>query len=248
MVKRFGISVAIVMMVASTAEQSTAQIGIVGEQGSTRSLNSQAVSLTTLDGTPGFISATTQRPFVTSWIPVVGGYGGAYAPVYGPAPLLPQYRPGPSVIQRRIAQLRQQGYSPGSNRSQRGEFAAVAKDTAQSASDFTSRSWTAWACSSTASATPTGGWRAFNRTRKTQAKAQSSQRESSFAPLRELLLSQAALSGMFALPLPSANLGNAFDRPAGRTLARCGKSRGKIACGLSRVLRNGGKLAALRPV
>jgi hypothetical protein len=139
MVKRFGISVAIVMMVASTAEQATAQIGIVGEQGSTRSLNSQAVSLTTLDGTPGFISATTQRPFVTSWIPVVGGYGGAFAPIYGPVPLLPQYRPGPSVIQRRIVQLRQQGYSPGSNRSQRGEFAAVAKDTAQSAIDFTSR-------------------------------------------------------------------------------------------------------------
>jgi hypothetical protein len=137
--KRFGIPVAVALMIASASEQSAAQIGIVAEQGSSRSLNSQAVSLTTLNGTPGFISATTQRPFVTGWIPVVGGYGGAYAPIYGPAPLLPQYRPGPSVIQRRIAQLRQQGLSPFSSRSLRRESADSATVAKPATNDFAAR-------------------------------------------------------------------------------------------------------------
>ncbi|MEX2142426.1 MAG: hypothetical protein WD894_24440 [Pirellulales bacterium] len=89
-----------------------AQLRISAAQGSTRSVNSQAVTLTGIDGAPGFISATTQRPFVTGLIPVVGDYGGAYAPVYGPLSLRPQYRPGPSVVQDRIARLRQEGLLP----------------------------------------------------------------------------------------------------------------------------------------
>ena len=34
----------------------------------------QSASLTTLDGVPGFISATVTRPFVIGFTPVVGGY------------------------------------------------------------------------------------------------------------------------------------------------------------------------------
>src|SRR5687768_8483149 len=92
MVKRFGIPIAMAAIIIASAGHAPAQIGIVAEQGSSRSLNSQAVSLTTLNGAPGFISATTQRPFVTGLIPVVGDYGGAYAPVFGPLTLVPQYQ------------------------------------------------------------------------------------------------------------------------------------------------------------
>jgi hypothetical protein len=81
------------------------------EQGSTRSLTTTSASVTTMNGAPGFISATTQRPFVLGLIPVVGDYGGAAAPIYGPAPLLPQYSPGPSVVRQRIAQMRHEGIS-----------------------------------------------------------------------------------------------------------------------------------------
>jgi hypothetical protein len=81
----------------------------VAEQGSTRSMSTTSATLTGISGVPGFISATTQRPFVVGLIPVVGDYGGAIAPVYGPAPLFPTYNPGPSVVQQRIAQMRQEG-------------------------------------------------------------------------------------------------------------------------------------------
>ena len=81
------------------------------EQGSMRSLTTTSASVTTMNGAPGFISATTQRPFVLGLVPVVGDFGGAAAPIYGPAPLLPQYSPGPSVVRQRIAQMRQEGIS-----------------------------------------------------------------------------------------------------------------------------------------
>ena len=139
MVERFGIPVAIGAMVIAAAGSAAAQIGIVAEQGSTRSLNSQAVSLTTLNGAPGFISATTQRPFVTGLIPVVGDYGGAYAPVYGPLTLMPQYLPGPSVIRQRIAQIQREGLPPKPSRAERRQIAEAARGTAQSANGFTSR-------------------------------------------------------------------------------------------------------------
>ena len=90
-----------------TALQANAQF----EQGSMRSLTTTSASVTTMNGAPGFISATTQRPFVLGLIPVVGDYGGAAAPIYGPGPLLPRYSPGPSVVQQRIAQMRQEGIS-----------------------------------------------------------------------------------------------------------------------------------------
>jgi hypothetical protein len=104
-----GITTAIVLAAAVPVE---AQLRISAAQGSTRSINSQSVTLTGMNGVPGFISATTQRPFVTGLIPVVGDYGGAYAPIYGPLSLRPQYQPGPSVVQDRIARLRQESLLP----------------------------------------------------------------------------------------------------------------------------------------
>ena len=100
----FGIALCVTSV---TALQASAQF----DQGSMRSLTSTSASVTTMNGAPGFISATTQRPFVLGLIPVVGDYGGAAAPIYGPAPLLPQYNSGPSVVQERIARMRQEGIS-----------------------------------------------------------------------------------------------------------------------------------------
>ena len=116
-----------------------AQFGIAAAQGSMQSLNGQSVSVTGIEGVPSFISATTQRPFVTSLVPVVGDYGGAYAPIYGPAPLLPQYRGGPSVIQRRFAQMRREGLPPPPSQRERREIAAAARGKTQLANDFSSR-------------------------------------------------------------------------------------------------------------
>jgi hypothetical protein len=104
------------------------------EQGSTRSLTTTSASVTTMNGAPGFISATTQRPFVLGLVPVVGDYGGAAAPVYGPAALMPHFTPGPSVVRQRIAQMRQEGLSfiPKPTSARRQSPPAVAADRKQS--------------------------------------------------------------------------------------------------------------------
>lgn len=57
--------------------------GLTAGQGDTRSNVSQSPSVTVMDGGTGFISDTSQRPFVTSVIPVVGGFGGAAQPQFG---------------------------------------------------------------------------------------------------------------------------------------------------------------------
>jgi hypothetical protein len=88
---------------------------LAAQQGSDRSTSMTAPSLTLTNGAPGFIAATTQRPFVTSFIPVVNGFGAGLAPVlpvYGPASLMPQYFPGQSALQERIERLRQEGFRP----------------------------------------------------------------------------------------------------------------------------------------
>ncbi|MDX1961614.1 MAG: hypothetical protein SFX18_00585 [Pirellulales bacterium] len=55
-----------------------AGFNVFAGQGSSRSNVSQTPMITTLNGYPGYFSATTQRPFVTSVIPVVGGYGSGF--------------------------------------------------------------------------------------------------------------------------------------------------------------------------
>ncbi len=74
-------------------------------QGSSRNLSATAGSLTVTNGVPGFFAATTQRPFVTGLIPVVGDYGGL-APVFGPAALIQPPTNRTSVVRERINRLK----------------------------------------------------------------------------------------------------------------------------------------------
>jgi hypothetical protein len=63
--------------------------GFTASQGSSRSLGSQSGSVTLMDGGTGFVSDASLRPFVTSVIPVVGGFAAGAQPQYsfpGPAP------------------------------------------------------------------------------------------------------------------------------------------------------------------
>jgi hypothetical protein len=81
-------------------------IGISAAQSSDRTMTMAAPSITVTNGVPGFFADVTQRPFVTGLIPVVGGYGGAVMPVYGPGAMMPAYTPGPSVLRGRLARLK----------------------------------------------------------------------------------------------------------------------------------------------
>ena len=79
---------------------------LAAAQGSSRNLSSTAGSLTVTNGVPGFFAATTQRPFVTGLIPVVGDYGGGIAPVFGPAALMPIAINRTGVVRERINRLK----------------------------------------------------------------------------------------------------------------------------------------------
>ncbi len=59
-----------------------ASFGFNASQGNTRSMTSQSPSVTVQNGFPGFFSDTSQRPFVTSIVPVVGGFAGGAQPLY----------------------------------------------------------------------------------------------------------------------------------------------------------------------
>jgi hypothetical protein len=72
-------------------------------------------------------------------IPVVGDYGGAIAPIYGPAPLFPTYTPGPSVVRQRIAQMRQEGISLTPSRSGSRPSAPRTSPVERKPQDFQSR-------------------------------------------------------------------------------------------------------------
>ena len=60
-------------------------LGFNFAQGSTQSISSTTPSVTTMDGSPGSISSTVIRPFVTGFTPIVGDYRGAVAPLRGAA-------------------------------------------------------------------------------------------------------------------------------------------------------------------
>ncbi len=80
--------------------------GLTAGQGSSRSNVAQSPSITLTDGTTGFISDTSQRPFVTSVIPVVGGFAGAAQPIYGlPAPAPPVGSFGTSTLAEKLSRL-----------------------------------------------------------------------------------------------------------------------------------------------
>jgi hypothetical protein len=73
-----------------------------GSQGNNRSMVTQSPVITLTNGAQGTISDTSQVPFVTGTIPVVGGFGAAGVPsIYAPAVM-----PRRSVVQDRIERLR----------------------------------------------------------------------------------------------------------------------------------------------
>lgn len=80
---------------------------IVADQGSNRSISSVTPSLTVMNGQTGAIFAGTIRPFVIGFTPVVAGIGGAEFSDFGPMPI--STAPGPSMLEQRLAGLRETG-------------------------------------------------------------------------------------------------------------------------------------------
>jgi hypothetical protein len=81
-------------------------LGISASQGSSGILVAQAISVTVMDGETGSASFGSLRPFVTSIVPVVGGFG-AGAP-FGLPIVAPPVGPfGTSVLAERLSRLGQ---------------------------------------------------------------------------------------------------------------------------------------------
>lgn len=74
--------------------------GLSLNRGSSSSFGSTSASVTALDGYPGSISSQIYRPFVTGFIPVVGGNGVAALPIVGNLP------PVDSTGQQELAGIR----------------------------------------------------------------------------------------------------------------------------------------------
>src|SRR5262245_43569065 len=92
---------------------------IVAGQGSSRSISSVSPSVTVMNGGQGFIADVTQQPFVIGVVPVVGGgFAGAVGGTFGPigAPIITQ---GPTVLDERLARLRDAGRLSASGSSSR---------------------------------------------------------------------------------------------------------------------------------
>jgi len=66
-------------------------------QGSRRSFVSHVPSVTVTDGVPGFVAVGTVRPFVISYVPVVGGFP-AIPAVFLPEPPMPMLPPSSSGV------------------------------------------------------------------------------------------------------------------------------------------------------
>jgi hypothetical protein len=80
--------------------------GISASQGSSSSLSGQAAGVTVMDGGTGFIAAGSLRPFVTSVVPVVGGFAGGAAPQFSfPNPAPPAAAFGSSALAERLQRL-----------------------------------------------------------------------------------------------------------------------------------------------
>jgi hypothetical protein len=78
--------------------------GITASQGSSDFVGSQSADVTVMDGGTGSISFGSLRPFVTSFVPVVGGFGGG--PQFGlpgPAPAVAPF--GTSALGERLSRL-----------------------------------------------------------------------------------------------------------------------------------------------
>ncbi len=66
-------------------------------QGSQRSLVTHTPSITVTDGVPGYVAVGTVRPFVVSYVPVVGGFP-ALPAVFLPGPAMPIMPPSSSGV------------------------------------------------------------------------------------------------------------------------------------------------------
>ena len=93
-----------------------AGFGITAGQGSTSGISSTTASVTSLNGHPGMISETTQRPFVISVVPVVGGFMPGIIGFDQPGGAMPGVVTQPpeftSVLQEKLSRL-QSGESSG---------------------------------------------------------------------------------------------------------------------------------------
>lgn len=77
-------------------------LGISAAQGSSTSSSTTAGSVVVSNGVPGQFFSGQIRPFVTSVVPVVGGYSSASAPWYSPGPAI-------HPLQQKLAQLEEEG-------------------------------------------------------------------------------------------------------------------------------------------
>ncbi len=88
-----------------------AQFNFGAGQGSSTGFSSVSPSVTSIDGTTGYIANVTQIPFVIGLVPVVGGVGGGVggglngvAGQFGPS-AIPPIAQSPSLLDERLARL-----------------------------------------------------------------------------------------------------------------------------------------------
>ncbi len=96
---------------------------LAGAQGYRQSFTSQTPSVTLMNGQTGWISDSSQSPFVIGYIPVVGGIPMVPAPylpqTYPGSPMAPMFQPatqGNHRVQAMLQQLANQDQSDGSER------------------------------------------------------------------------------------------------------------------------------------
>ena len=83
-------------------------LNLAAAQASSRSNSSTAMSLTVPNGGTGFIGDVVQEPFVTAFVPVVGGFVNNSIPQFGTSSLAPIGGNG-SMLNERLARIRESG-------------------------------------------------------------------------------------------------------------------------------------------
>jgi hypothetical protein len=83
-------------------------LNLAAAQGSSRSSSSSAMSITVPNGGTGFIADVTEQPFVTSFVPVVGGFVNSSMPQFGTSSLAPVGGNG-TLLNERLARIRETG-------------------------------------------------------------------------------------------------------------------------------------------
>jgi hypothetical protein len=83
-------------------------LNLAAAQASSRSNSSTAMSLTVPNGGTGFIGDVVQEPFVTAFVPVVGGFVNNSIPQFGTSSLAPMGGNG-SLLNERLARIRESG-------------------------------------------------------------------------------------------------------------------------------------------